>query len=138
MHHAVNRPDPPEFFDWANICIHDTYCEIISEQIKEVCFNTSILELWGYDFNYNNLSREDIIEKVNEEGLIGHLGPIDLEKYMAPMRDSDGKIIGATALSFTWFGQVNFSDISEDEIHAAEDGQPVSKKCHNVLNNRLE
>merc|ERR1712038_1417908 len=44
---------------------------------------------------------------------------------MAPMRDSDDKIIGATALSFTWFGQVNFSDISEDEIHAAEDGQPA-------------
>ena len=57
-----------------------------------------------------------------------------LGKYMAPMRDSDGKIIGATALSFTWFGQVNFSDISEDEIHAAEDGQPVSKRGFLIFN----
>ena len=79
MHHAVNSPPTsPEFVDWANICYHDTYCEFISEKIQEVCFNTSILELWGYNFNYNNLSREDIIEKVNEEGLIGHLGPIDI------------------------------------------------------------
>ena len=116
-----------------------------------MCYNSSILELWGYDFDYNSISKEDILEKVNQNNLIGHLGPIQLEKYMTPIRDSDGLIIGATALSLTWviywfheknldfclqyfdftnfflqLGQANISEISDEDVTAAEDGQAVS------------
>ena len=114
-----NLPDPPydppseEFLDWVNICYHTQYCQNITSQLQYVCYNSSILEIWGYDFNYNSISKEEILEKVNQNNLIGHLGPIQLEKYMTPIRDSDGLIIGATALSLTWvkiFGFHNFKE----------------------------
>ena len=136
-----NMPEPPdegevpseEFLDWVNICWHTQYCQNITSQLQYVCYNSSILELWGYDFDYNSISKEDILEKVNQNNLIGHLGPIQLEKYMTPIRNSDGLIIGATALSLTWLGQANISEISDEDVTAAEDGQAVSFKTRRTI-----
>ena len=134
-----NWPDPPydppseEFLDWVNICWHTQYCQNITSQLQYVCYNSSILELWGYDFDYSSISKEDILEKVNQNNLIGHLGPIQLEKYMTPIRNSDGLIIGATALSLTWLGQANISEISDEDVTAAEDGQAVSFKTRRTI-----
>ena len=103
------------------------FCSILQLSLKEVCFNTSILELWGWDeFDYLSLSKSDILEVVNRPNLTGNLGPIEIEKYMDPIRDENGNIIGAKALTMSWFGQVNTSQITEDDISESEDGQPVS------------
>ena len=45
---------------------------------------------------------------------------------MNTIRDENGKIIGAKALSITWIGQVNMSAVTDEDVAAAEDGQGVS------------
>lgn len=81
-----------------------------------------MLELWpDPDQDFSTVNKEQILEKVN-----GELDPsFSINQLMNPIRDSNGRIIGAKALSMSWFGQVNVSEISEDDLAESEDGQAV-------------
>ena len=48
-----------------------------------------------------------------------------MDNFVAAKRDQNGNIIGATAISQTWFGKVNQSALDQDALQNAEDGQAV-------------
>ena len=49
----------------------DDYCDGLDNAIKFKCYETSLLEIWGYEeADYETLTRDQIIEKVNEDKII--------------------------------------------------------------------
>ena len=114
-----------DWLNWMNVCTHDTYCawlEILTSE--QGCLENSILEIWGYDYDYSSITRQEILDKINQEEISGIFGPIDLAAYLTPIKDS-GRIIGATSLTISWYGETNTSAITEEDLAAAADGIPV-------------
>ena len=60
-----NPPNPP--FDptdpytqeYLNICNHTLYCQALeaTTKIEMTCMESSILELWGYDYDFTTITR---------------------------------------------------------------------------------
>ena len=52
-------PNDPYTQEYLNICQHDTYCDILEQntKIEMTCMESSILELWGYDYDYTTITR---------------------------------------------------------------------------------
>ena len=95
----------PYVQEWINICRHEDYCDFldIMTEIKMECMESSLLELWGYDYDFTNITRQEILDMVNSEIVNGTFGPIiNLDTYMSPIRGDNGKIIGATSVTMTW------------------------------------
>ena len=85
--------------------MHEQYCDILESmtEIKMECMESSLLELWGYDYDFTNITRQEILDMVNSEIVNGTFGPIiNLDTYMSPIRGDNGKIIGATSVTMTW------------------------------------
>ena len=53
----------------ASICMDsDEYCALLENGIDSKCFETSILELWGYDNStIQALDRDDILDALNQD-----------------------------------------------------------------------
>ena len=117
----------PYVQEWFNLCRHEDYCNILDNQfeIELECIESSILELWGYDYDFTNITREEILEMVNMDILNGTFGPINLDTYMSPIRGNNGEIIGATSVTMTWLGETDVNAVTEEDLAAAEDGIAV-------------
>ena len=52
-------PNDPYTQEYLNICQHDTYCDILEQntKIEMTCMESSILELWGYDYDFSTITR---------------------------------------------------------------------------------
>ena len=114
---------------WLEPCYPSVWCPIISQLTTTACLEQSILELWGYKEDiYLQLSQDDILAKVNEPNLVSKIFniPIDINNYLGEVeRDSQGQIVSAKATNMQWFGKINSSDISEDDIANAGTGEIV-------------
>jgi len=112
------------------------YCKIIQDLTEYKCLENSLLEIWSDD-NYgdntadllNNLTQQDIINAVNEISYSKVLGiEQDFTKYLGSIkRNSSGHIVGAKATFIRFFGGVNISAITEDEIANTAKGSPVDR-----------
>ena len=113
------------------------YCNIINDMTENKCMENSLLEIWSED-NYGedtdelieNLTEEDIIKAVNEISYSKVLGiQQDFTKYLGSIeRNSTGHIVGAKATYMRFFGKVNVSAITEDEIENTSKGSPVDQE----------
>ena len=93
-----------------------------------------MLELWSED-NYGEdteellqtITQEEIIRAVNEDKFSKELGfDQDFTKYLGGVeRNSTGHIVAAKATFMRFFGQVNLSAITEEELSRASLGSPV-------------
>ena len=116
------------------------YCNIINDMTENKCFENSLLEIWSED-NYGEdtdqilekLTQEDIIRAVNNVTFSKVLGiQQDFTKYLGSIeRNSSGHIVSAKATYMRFFGKVNISAITEDEIENTSKGSPVD---HMTLN----
>jgi len=112
------------------------YCNIINDMTENKCMENSLLEIWSED-NYgeqteellDSLTQEDIIKAVNEISYSKVLGITqDFTKYLGSIeRNSSGHIIGAKATWMRFFGKVNISAITDDEIENTSKGSPVDE-----------
>ena len=94
----------------------------------------SLLELWSED-NYGEdteellqtITQEEIIRAVNEDTFSKELGfEQDFTKYLGGVeRNSSGHIVAARATFMRFFGKVNLSAITEEELTRARLGSPV-------------
>jgi len=113
------------------------YCNIINDMTENKCFENSLLEIWSED-NYGEdtdkilekLTQEDIIRAVNNVTFSKVLGiQQDFTKYLGSIeRNSSGHIVSAKATYMRFFGKVNISAITEDEIENTSKGSPVDQK----------
>jgi len=113
------------------------YCNIINDMTEYKCMENSLLEIWSED-NYGddtdelleNLTQEDIIKAVNEISYSKVLGiQQDFTKYLGSIeRNSSGHIVGAKATYMRFFGKVNISAITQDEIENTSKGSPVDQE----------
>merc|ERR1711892_1406909 len=112
------------------------YCNIINDMTENKCMENSLLEIWSED-NYGeqteelleSLTQEDIIKAVNEISYSKVLGITqDFTKYLGSIeRNSSGHIIGAKATWMRFFGKVNISAITDNEIENTSKGSPVDE-----------
>nr|XP_058943206.1 NPC1-like intracellular cholesterol transporter 1 [Pocillopora verrucosa] len=76
---------------WENICF----------RIGPICLKSGLLELWSFDEAViNRLTREDILEKINQEVIISPMTrkKFDLSKYIGGIkRNSTGHVVAAEA-----------------------------------------
>ena len=114
---------------WLEPCYPTIWCPIVSEFTTTACLEQSILEIWGYDEEvYLGLTQEDILAKVNEPNLLSKIFniPININNYLGEMElDSQGQIVSAKAANIQWFGKINDSDITEDDIANMGTGEIV-------------
>ena len=70
------------------------------------CLEKSLLEVWGYDFDFSSLTQEDIIEKINSPDLISQVykTPINIKDYLGGhiKMDESGNIVSAEAAFMEW------------------------------------
>ena len=123
--------NPLEDTLWLAPCYPDFWCPAIQQFTSSACFEQSLLELWGYDEQiYLNLTQQQILDKVNEENLVSEVFsiPIDINNYLGEVeRDSGGKIVSAKAANMQWFGKINTSDISQDDVSSMGTGEIVDR-----------
>ena len=110
------------------------YCNIIQDLTESKCFENSLLELWSED-NYGGdteellqtITQEEIIRAVNEDTFSKELGfDQDFAKYLGGVeRNSTGHIVAAKATFMRFFGKVNVSAITKEELSRARLGSPV-------------
>ena len=123
-------PDPCPGIPWLEPCYPDPWCETVNAITGSACLEQSLLEIWGYDETvYLNLSQEDILEKINEANLISSsfLTPINVSAYLGEVTWDNGQIVAAGATYMQWFGKINSSDISEDDVSNMGTGEIVDK-----------
>ncbi len=110
---------------WPEVCLQipvigglninaSSYCQELDQAKTLECFETSILELWGYDFDFTALTREEILDKVNAPNPMSVVfnRPIDVESYLDVVRNESGFIVSAKASSMTWIEQVDAEDLT--------------------------
>jgi len=96
----------------------EPYCTVV-EIMPTACFESSLLELWANDGEYDkqteedifNLTQEELLDKVNSVNKSGvFLVPTDFTKYLGGIEyDEQGKIVGAQATTMRWFGNMNMT-----------------------------
>ena len=121
----VDTGDTVPWVDW----YPQPWCGIINTMMSSACFEQSILEIWGYDeSSYLDITEEDILEKVNDDNLVSAVfgTPLIIKDYLGEVTtDDDGRIVGAKATFIQWFGKINTSDISEDDVSNMGTGEIV-------------
>ena len=98
----------------------EPYCSIV-KQSPRVCYEESLLELWGNNGKFDkvsdkvieNITEEDILEAVNGKNKSGiFMIDKDFTKYLGEIvRDKDGRIVAAGAATITLIGKVNSTDV---------------------------
>ena len=112
------------------------YCNIIQDLSEEKCLENSLLELFSED-NYGSqtddlldtLTKEDILDAVNTETFSKVLGfNQDFTQYLGGVeRDESGRIVSAKATFIRFFGKVNVSAITKEELASSSKGSPVDQ-----------
>jgi hypothetical protein len=96
------------------------YCSVVS-RMPLACFETSILELFGHNGEYDEeteatidrLTDEDVLEAINTRNISGiFLLPANFTSYLSGVRrdKGSGKILAAAATYIQWFGQMNMTE----------------------------
>merc|ERR1711962_528350 len=109
-------------------CYPEPWCEYIQDSTRFACLEPSLLEIWGFDFDYANLNQKDILEAVNAETITSKVtgNPVDVRSLLGEItEDSTGKIVKAVATFIQWFGRVNTSAILEDDVSDMGTGELV-------------
>lgn len=117
--------------DDLNLCQHDAYCQAFAN-VETDCLETGILELWGYNSSvYDNLTQEQILEDVNKDPLASQVffnKSIEIGQYLSVVTNEEtGKIVRAKAATISWFGKVNKSALTEEDMAGAEGGQAADQ-----------
>ena len=96
----------------------EPYCTVVSK-MPTACFESSLLELWANDGEYDkqmeetimNLTQEQLLDKVNNVNKSGvFLVDTNFTKYLGGIvYDGQGRIIGAQATTMRWFGNMNMT-----------------------------
>ena len=133
-HQDAGIPDPgPDFCDgtpWLQPCYPHPWCEAVEAITTSACFEQSLLELWGYDETvYRNLTQEEILDKINEVNLVSDvfLTPINVTTYLGDVTWDGDRIVSAGATFMQWYGKINSSDISSDDISDMGTGEIVDQ-----------
>ena len=114
---------------WLAPCYPQPWCTMVEQGTRTECFEKSLLELWGYEFDYTTLTDDDIIEKVNNEQLVSEVfkTPLDINDYLGDITVENGKIVAAKATTMQWFGKINTTDITADDISSMGTGEIVDQ-----------
>jgi len=114
---------------WLAPCYPTDWCPYIEKAQKPECLETSLLEIWGYDFDYSTITREQILEEVNKEKVKSNVTGIMVEpkKMIGGVTNKDGKVISAKATQIQWIGRVNTTAARQDDISDLATGQMVDK-----------
>ena len=98
------------------------YCPYV-ESMPTACFETSILELWANNGEYDEtsekeimeLTRAKIIDKINSSNISGlFLVETNFTQYLSGVeRDEAGRIVSAKATVMRWFGNMNMTAAKE-------------------------
>ena len=114
------------------------YCNIIQDLTEEKCMENSLLEIWSED-NYGDeteelldtITEEDIVNAVNTNTFSKVLGfDQDFTKYLGGVtKNASGHIVSASATFIRFFGKVNVSAISQDDLSSSSStkGSPVDE-----------
>ena len=125
------------------------YCYFMKSMTHDVCFERSILELWGVDgkfphsLAFNDLTTSSILEEINHSnhsGVFNHQN--DFKKLLGGVeKDSGGNIVTAKAAMMFWFTKANItkdliesSDIKGDLVDP--ESYEFEQKLLDVLNNK--
>ena len=82
---------------WLAPCYPTDWCPFIEKAQKPECLETSLLEIWGYNFDYSTITREQILEEVNKEKVKSKVTGIMVEpkKMLGGVTNKDGKVVSA-------------------------------------------
>jgi len=98
----------------------EPYCSVV-KGMPLACFETSLLELFGHDGEYDaetdrlmeRLTDKEVLEAINQRNTSGiFLLPANFTsyRYLAGVRrDASGRILSAEATYIHWFGQMNMT-----------------------------
>jgi hypothetical protein len=94
------------------------YCSLVGG-MPRACFETSILELFGHDGAYDDvtaermesLTDEEVLRIINTQNTSGiFLLPSNFTSYLSGIRrDESGRIVSAEATYIQWFGRMNMT-----------------------------
>jgi hypothetical protein len=94
------------------------YCSFVVG-MPRACFETSILELFGHDGAYDevtarrmeSLTDEEVLRIINTQNTSGiFLLPANFTSYLSGIRrDESGRIVAAEATYIQWFGRMNMT-----------------------------
>jgi len=108
-------------------CYPEPWCEFIQASTAFACMEPSLLEIWGFDFDYTNMDQTKILEDVNA-GMVNSIvtgNPVDVRSLLGAVTEQDGRIVKAEATFIQWFGRVNTSAIQEDDVSDMGTGELV-------------
>jgi len=112
---------------WLAPCYPTDWCPFIEKAQKPECLETSLLEIWGYNFDYSTITREQILEEVNKEKVKSKVTGIMVEpkKMLGGVIKKDGKVVSAKATQIQWIGKVNTTAARQNDISDLATGQMV-------------
>jgi len=113
-----NLPEGDLGTDLSIIFYPEPYCSVV-QKMPTACFESSVLELWANDGEYDelteetimNITQEELLYKVNNVNISGaFLVETDFTKYLGGIEfDTTGQIISARATTIHWFGSMNMT-----------------------------
>jgi hypothetical protein len=108
--------------------------------MSSVCFESSLLELWGNNGAYDdvtereigNLTQQTLLDKINSVNKSGiFLSPKNFANFLGEISyDGNGKIVGAKAMVIQWLSRANLT-------LAQLEAKPGTAITNRVLNNML-
>ena len=105
-------------------------CQYIN--FDTTCFEQSLLEFWPLDFDFNTYTTSaEIIEYLNSHKTSissFYKTPILLEDYLGGATYENEVVVTAQATFMRWYGRINVTSISDEDISSAEDGEIVDKE----------
>ncbi|KAG0719980.1 NPC intracellular cholesterol transporter 1 1b [Chionoecetes opilio] len=110
----VKRDQDEEGIDWSVVLSRGQYCGFL-EGISQECMEHSILEVWGYDWDYiSTLEPLEIIEDINTADKSAVFGfPTNFTEMLGGVeRDREGRVIKARAARQLWVTRINFTAVS--------------------------
>jgi len=112
---------------WLAPCYPTDWCPFIEKAQKPECLETSLLEIWGFNFDYSTITREQILEEVNKEKVKSKVTGIMVEpkKMLGGVTNKDGKVVSAKATHIQWIGKVNTTAARQADISDLATGQMV-------------
>ena len=104
-------------------------CPGIASMLEPVCFEQSILEFWPKDYDFETLDQTSLLERINAQGATSSFfkTPINIVDYLGGKieRDEAGKIISAEATFMRWYGKINSTAVTPDDISSSDTGEIV-------------
>jgi len=109
-----------ELENFSNMFYPDLYCGCV-EASEKACFEQNILELWGDQGSYsevtdskiNTLTQKDILDTINNRNISGiFLTDFNFTDLLGEIKyDQDGNIIGAGIVEMKFFTTVNVTEV---------------------------